>query len=474
MTGADGAYSEAEIPLGNVRVEGFDARTASRGSGQARIDFNAQDVPINVTLAALGVVRGTLLEAGSLLPLKNWEVTLDQAAPSGRRLPQLRTSTGIDGSFSFPGAAVGTFTIRASKMNVSGSATANGEVTRPGQIVDVPMVVNVITPATGRIIGIVVDADGSPAGNSELVVSGMRLTADGAGAFLVEGLRLGRHTLTATSQVTNNTATIYTDLSYDGQTANVVIALVGLSRVSGVVVDGNGNPLPRPVNVQLTGSPATGCAGDCFGATDASGNFSFVNLAARTFTITATDPVTGLRGSIGDQITPGANRTGLRIVLEPAGSVDGTVTFPDGSPAPNIVAELVRGATSLFAETNGDGYFTFPTVSLAQPRQWALTLRDPIGPGLARRTFSIDGPVALGSITLDTAPPAVTQIVPANGATGVPLNSEIVVTFSEALDLATVNTTHIVVSDANGPVSGTVHRHRRRQARDVQAAVGPA
>jgi hypothetical protein len=460
VTGPDGVYREAEIPLGVVRVEAFDARTASRGFGEARIDFNAQEVPLNVSLAALGVVRGTLLEAGSLLPLKNWQVTLSQAAPSGRALPQLRTSTGIDGSFSFPGAAVGAFTVHASKINVPDTATASGAIVRPGQIVDVPMVVNIARPATGRITGIIVDANGSPAGNSEVVVTGptgtRRLTADGGGAFLAEELTLGRYAVTATSQVTNNTGTFYVDLAYNGQTANIIVALVGLSQVSGVVVDANGQPVTRPVNVRLTGSPATGCDGDCQASTDAAGAFAFVNLAARTFTITATDPVTGLRGSIGDQITPGANRSGLRIVLEPAASVSGAVSFPDGSPAPNVVAELVRGASRLFAETGPDGRFSFATVSLAQPRLWSLTVRDPIGTGLARRTFTLDGLVDLGTIALDTAPPAITQMAPANGATGVPLDSDLVVTFSEPLDLATVNAANIVISDASGQIAGTL------------------
>ena len=48
------------------------------------------------------------------------------------------------------------------------------------------------------------------------------------------------------------------------------------------------------------GSPASGCDGPCTqGVKPADGTFAFVNVPARTFTVSAVDAVSGLKGAAG-------------------------------------------------------------------------------------------------------------------------------------------------------------------------------
>src|SRR5439155_26372217 len=87
--------------------------------------------------------------------------------PSGRGLA-LRTTTSVDGSFSFPGAAVGPFTLAADKADVQAIATASGSVDHGGQAVDVSIVAKIAKASFGRIERIVHGADGGPAGDAQV------------------------------------------------------------------------------------------------------------------------------------------------------------------------------------------------------------------------------------------------------------------------------------------------------------------
>jgi hypothetical protein len=56
----------------------------------------------------------------------------------------------------------------------------------------------------------------------------------------------------------------------------------------------------------------------------------------------------------------------------------------------------------------------------------------------------------------DTSLPTATSTLPSNAATGVPIGNKLTVTFSGAMDPATINTTTFTVMQGATPVSGTV------------------
>jgi len=455
VTDANGAYEQDTIPLGDFQVDVFEAATAARGFSSGRIDLDRQLVPVDVTLAALGLLKGVVLEAGSLAPLKGWQVSLDQTSPSGLGLPARSTTTGVDGGFSFPGASVGTFRLHTSRSGVNGSAQVTGAIDRPGQAVDVPIVVPVVRQAFGRIQGTVFDAGGTPGSNAQVEIrhaGGTTPVVAGLdGRFALDQMPLGRFIVFAKSQTTNNVGSERGELNFDGATVDVPVTLVGLSTVGGSVVRANG-AAASGVQVVLTGSPATGCSGPCAAFTDSAGNFTFPQVAARTFTVTAEDTVTRQRGAVGDTINPGETKS-VRVVLEPAASVQGRVLGANGMPASGVVAELVRGGSHLFAETDIDGRFIFGTVSLGQ---FNLTIQDPIGPGIARRLVPVSADVNLSDIVLDEAAPQVASMTPEVASIQVPRSTALKIRFSEPLDASTVNGSTVKLSNAQGPVSAVV------------------
>ncbi len=457
VTDANGEYSVALVPLGPFAVDVFDASTAARGYETGLLTYDGQPFVLTIRLDPLGLLKGTVVESRTLAPLKGWEVTLAQVSRSGRTLPERRTTAGVDGSFSFPGSTIGGFTLVARHRAVVGSGTASGQIARAGQVVDVPLVVTVVRRVVGTVAGTVFNPDGSPAGNAQVELCAAsepcRFSAAAAnGTFSFDDVPLGRFTARAKAQLTGNVSVglVVGDLFFEGDTAEAAITLVGLATIEGTVVDAAGSPAPQ-VDVSLYGQPGSGCPGPCQQATDALGRFRFVDVPARTFTVVASDPLSGLRGSVGDVVDPGETRT-VQVRLEPGARVTGRVLLSSGAEGKGAVVELARGGMRLFAEAGPTGSFVFESVALG-----AITLsaQDPAGPGTARVDELLVGDFDFGDVVLDDAPPAVGSVTPAPGAIGVPLSTTVGIVFTEPVRLSSVLAAGaVVLAGPDGEVAG--------------------
>lgn len=463
ITDATGYFSVSLVPTGPVTIEAFDPITAGRGRAQTVVLGGTQSAFQTIALEALGSIRGTVMQSGSLSPLKGWTVQLAQSTASGRSLPTQVTQTGVDGSFSFPGASVGNFTLFASQRAVVGTASVSGSLARGGQLLDVPMVVDIVRRVTGAVAGQVLGPQGSPVPDAQVEVCGQgepcrSSLADGTGRFRIDDIGLGRFTVRASAQVTGapSVGTTGGTLLFESDTADVTITLLGLSSIDGTVFETvNGAQVPAAnATVRLTGQPGSGCPGSCVQGTDASGRFHFINVPAQTFTVSATS-FNGQQGSIGDVLVPGQAKTGLQIVLAPSVSLSGRVLLANTLPAVGVVVDLTANGGHLFTETAADGTFTFDAVSSST---YKLFAQDPIGSGLARRSgpVTLAQPMTLGDIILDEAAPAVASSDPVAGALGVPRSTDISVTFTEPVDASTVTASSITLLGPNGPVAGLV------------------
>ncbi len=475
ITDGSGDYRADLIPLGAFTVDVFEAATARRGLASGRIDFDRQVVPINVSEVGRGLVTGTLFESGSLAALRGWDVAFDQSINTGRLVPPLRATSGVDGTFSFPGAPVGDFRIHAGKLFAPGEpigfADSSGRLPGEGQRVDLPIVVELQRRRAGRLEGTVRNPDGTPAPNvavdvcaSDCFESYNRLSAlsDAQGAFAFDSVALGRYTLRARSQVNRNAATVYGTLAFEGDVSRVLLTLVGVTTISGEVVQGDGRPAAG-AQVTLRGEPASGCADAgsidiCTGFADGNGRFTFINVPARTFILTAVDPVTGLKGVASGSVNPG-QPFDVRIALEPTAPVSGRVVQPGGAPASGVTVGLslrpLPGQTErhLFQVSDAGGRFTFDAVALGT---YDLTLDDPLSPGTARSVLVLAAAAQLGDILLDAAPPSVIALDPVPSSVQVPRSVAIRVTFSEPVAAGTVTPATVALTGPLGTVPATL------------------
>ena len=452
VTDAAGNYEQDLIPLGAFSVDAFEAATAGHGATTGQIFVAGQNVPANITEDALAIVTGRLVETGTLQPLKGWRIFFSQTTKSGKGIG-LTTTTSIDGGFSFPGAAVGVFKLTASNPNVEGNAQADGEITLPGQRVDVPLVLTVQRPSFGGLAGIVSFANGAPVPNATVCVAtcevgSLKVTAASDGTFAIDHLPLGRHLLVATPQTGVESGSAVGSIDFDGDVGNVRVVLAGISQITGTVLF-NGTPSPG-AKVALFGNPFVRREGFA----DANGHFSFPDVSARWFTITASAaPSYTTKGVVSDLLNPGESKT-VEVHLEPTGALSGRVLLESsGQGAGGVTGEFIVAGKHFFVESNADGTFTFETLPLGE---YTLALQDPIGTGLALKRGTLAGISDIGDITLDAASPMVGEMLPAPAATAVSKSTTIKLVMSEAIDPATVNAANVVLSDSTGTVAGDV------------------
>lgn len=131
----------------------------------------------------------------------------------------------------------------------------------------------------------------------------------------------------------------------------------------------------------------------------------------------------------------------------------GTLTLDAYDSVTNLASFSVSGTKKAGAGVEVDG-----TVSVPADSSTTFTVTLDLTNGL--NTFSLvpfagtaKGPAVTVTVTLDNVAPTLTDRSPMDGATDVPLNAQIVATFSEALGCASVSQTSLIVS-AGGSVTG--------------------
>ena len=153
------------------------------------------------------------------------------------------------------------------------------------------------------------------------------------------------------------------------------------------------------------------------------------------------------RDEEGPTVTPNSPVNGA-LGVSPNATI--TVTFSEAVDATTVTsANLVLKVTSSGATVPGTVTYnpttrvaTFtPTSALSQNVNYTFTVsgvKDPQG-------NTMPAPFTL-TFTVDTTPPTAT-ILPAGGASNIPTNSSVLVTFSEAMDASTINSTNITLKN---------------------------
>jgi Bacterial Ig-like domain/Carboxypeptidase regulatory-like domain len=477
VSGEDGTYRFDMIPLGNFDVRVFDPASGRRGIASGSVDLADQEVALFITETPLGYVTGTAFNAADLTPLKGWDVKIRQPDQTGTLNPQTVTNmriwyatTGIDGSFIFPGIPLGTFDLVVEKGQDQKSI--QGRITRDGEIVDIPVLVNLSQDPLGTIQGTIYYPDGTAASNVEVYLDryppeGRATTSDVNGFFVFENVTLGRHRVIAMSQVTEDTASRPVELTYTGEAIHASIILQGTGTVEGTVEWQDGT-VAAGMEVNLLSMPVPACEPEsegmppvCTAYADQNGVFTFINIPAGKYTIEAVNPVDeSISGSNGGTLVSGETAQ-VRIVLEPVGSITARVLASDGSPVSGVTARLYQTNPPawtpplvLFAETDETGMFTIKNIPVGDPVGiYLLTLEDPLGIGVAKTTLSITTQgesIDLGDIFLDDTRPQVQSVDPSSGARGVAMDKTVTISFSEPINPGSVDLNSIVLADEDG------------------------
>ncbi|MFI5398533.1 MAG: carboxypeptidase regulatory-like domain-containing protein, partial [Candidatus Binatia bacterium] len=477
---ANGIYTFNFVPVGSpFSLEFFDPHSGRMGLGAGIVDYDTEVVTIDLLLLPEGTVSGTVTRpAGSVIA--GAQVELSSALlvrPEGLSRDvsffgpgKLTTTTNLVGGYSIGGVPQGDCVVQATDRVTGAMGTgADGacHVSSEGQTITV----DITLAGRGGVSGTVYRADGvTPVGFVTVTLdtgSGTLSTeSDAWGQYSFSSVPLGSFRVSAREQGGN-----------DGGTATGSVALDGDLTVTNVVFQGtgtiNGSVGGKPVNAtaeltlvrqDLSGGGASGLQTTFLGFTDAGGEFSFSDIPTGPFTITATVTNTELAGNAsGTLSTDGQVVSGVEIIIEPFGALTGTVRLSDGvNPALNAVviltvtSALTNESFTVSALTGSDGSYRVDNLPLGSVR---LTAYDSVthGFGIASGQVTTAGATVLAPpIVLDATVPAVVGVAPSLGASAVALNTPVVITFSAAIDPATVSAGSIIVRAGTTAVAGTL------------------
>jgi hypothetical protein len=374
------------IPLGSYVVEASDS-AGDRGRTSAAIAKAGSIVQADILYLGRGSVLGTVRD-GSQNPVPNASVSLNSKSIFGG---DFITTTDANGQYSFSGIFIGSFDVTASSSALRLGGHASGNIVAEGQRVTTDVVLGPSATVTGTVLHF----DGvTPVSNAQVSLTGGFVTvADGNGIYTFNFVPLGTYSISATDPNNGDQGTGSVTLGAQDEVQTVNVILNGLGAVTATVIDAASAPVGNAL-LTLTGQSSFG--GTFNGVSQPDGTFTFSQVPAGSFSVTASNPETGAGASITGSVAAGQS-VNVTLQLQPVGTITGFVFAVDGvTPVAGISVDLSSpDQTNQTVISGVDGSFTFSAVPSG-----SYTLRATDGNGTVR---------AQASVTVATQGSVVTQ-----------------------------------------------------------------
>lgn len=350
-TDSQGQYTFDFVPLGSFAIESSDG-AGNRGRTTGSLNTTSQVVVANVSFLGQGTVTGLITDAaGNAVP--NASVTLfSQSIFGGQR----NVASDSAGRYSFNNVFIGPFTLTANSAISRLGGQARSNLTSDQQSVSV----NLVLTATGSITGTIFHFGGTnPAPGAIVRLSnGMNTVADSQGHYRLDFVPVGSYSLDVTDPGTGDRGAAGAGIASQDQIVTANITLNGTGKVVVTVRDGGKNLVSA---AQVNVDSQTVFGGRQIGTTQADGTLTFANVLAGNFSVSATDPRTGLSGSSIGNVAVN-NTASVAVQLQSAGSVSGRVFASDGTTTISNISVQLSGQVFRQSVTGSDGTFRFDTV----------------------------------------------------------------------------------------------------------------
>lgn len=456
LTNSGGRFVFNYVPVGqDFTLGAVDQRTGRAASGSAKITVPDQVVEVPLQLSAIGKIYGTVSNHAETIAIAHPQVTA-----SGGGVNSLATTGDASGYYEFSGLPEGQYRLQAVDPINGAAATGQGTLAGEGAELEIPL----IMPAFGTVTGTVYRPDGvTPVSGAFVSLDPHHnIATDGNGQFRFDGVGMGSYWVKAQDPLSRDGGKQQVILTDDGQPVSATITYVGLGTVHGVVVDASNNPV-EGFQVSLhdtndyTGNEGAGPIG-----TAADGGFEFINQRVGHVTATVVAPQGSNDKRVGSaegELAPNGATLDLVVHLGAAGTVRGTLVDEHGSAFAGAQVTLAITGTgeTRYAGSDSTGHFNFSVVPISDQQNgndFTLTVVSPNGKGHARAsgTLTQDGQILdLGTILVDTIPPAVSASVPADQAVNVARDVAISITFSEPIVSTTINSLNVkLFNDSTG------------------------
>jgi hypothetical protein len=403
LNGIDDSYGQLDYQWSNVTIAPratvaymhFGVQQTSRAAARASVERLFQLPPealAGLTQAEIGEIRNFAVPAdGSSavapLPSLNGTVTgrvlasdAATAVPYGQ--VQLKSNNLLYGrtrSVYCDGTGAFTFTSFFSPYGGSVFIPADGftlSATHPQSVIQSPLVAGTFAPGqttatqdiifsnTATVRGTVRTQAGQPvtAGSVQIQFLNFTRSAVGIGedgSYVLTGVPAGRFSVTAfvNHPQGSPTARTISVTTVAGRVVTADITLPATGTVSGVVRDASGNAAG---NRGLRLDSNTSFLFSRFTQTDASGQYTFVDVPVGSYTIQAFEPRTGRPSSAQVNVVPGQTSQ-QDLTLVGVGQVQIQVNYANGSPA---FQSPVYFRGSYAGSTDAGGHLTVPSATL--------------------------------------------------------------------------------------------------------------
>lgn len=326
---ADGTYGFAGVPSGTYTI----VATLPNSDGTPLTAttvvsvVQGQTTTANITFAPTGGVTGTVSRTTGEAVV-NLPVELHGLNPDGSVLSR-SVQTDTAGSYTFTDVPVVTVTIETSDQATSTAASARVTV-----VADQITSQNLVLVAGGTVTGTVTSQLNQPATGVQITLTAnngtFTATTDSRGVYFIDHVAPGAFSVQAQDPVSGLAGRGSGTIGFAGQVITVNIQLVSFGTVKGTIFRADG---VTPVSgAQVSLSTSSGINGVT--TSDGQGNYNFAFVPLGVFTVDVTDPSTGDRGRVTNQISVNGQISVINVKLN--GTAQLTITVQDA--ARNLIA----------------------------------------------------------------------------------------------------------------------------------------
>jgi hypothetical protein len=357
-TDAEGRFeSLLPIPAGTYTVTA-QAATGLRGQTRALVPAGGT-VEVQVQLLGLGSVAITVKRInGQTIP--GASVSLERGTFPNDRLNGV---TDQNGQLRFVNISEGPFSVHAEEALTGLDGRASGSV-----IKDADISIPVTIAPSGRVTGTFLSAaTATPIPFAQVVLSVSNVqaftTTDASGRFELLAIPVGAFVVQAHDPSSGRLGRTSGELRFEGETVDVTIMQLPRGIVTGWVFQADGVTIVPGALVTLLSSGTVQT--ELQASTRADGTFRFEGIPSGEFTLSASDPVGGFKGTAKGRLTFEGETVDQSIKLEPFASLRVTLRDTNGQPATNATATVSAGqGFSRSSAVDASGVATFDFLPL--------------------------------------------------------------------------------------------------------------
>ena len=414
---SSGAFSFSNIALGgfSIAVQGPQGYS---GFAAGTLGVAGQTARVAITLVQAGTVSGTVYQSDGKTPAPGIHVQIYGQTQPYRQTLVATVVTAANGSFSSSQVPVGGFTVVALNTTTGDEGVVTGSIVTANQQVPV----NVVLTGLGTLKITVLNSNSQPDAGAAITAVGpfnvnYTATSDQQGLATIGNVLAGTEQISATDPSTRLSATVQATLT-PGATQAITLTLQASATLSGHVYSPDGT---TPVSGAIITIYGTGLlyATNFSVTTSADGSYHFTGIPLGVYNLVALDSNRVLRAyTPGIGLTSNGQLITQNITFSGIGTVQGTVTNPNGTAASGIGVQVI-GASSLGgvfnATTDTSGNYQTTGVPVGNFTVNAENLSQGIG-GSATGSITSDGDIEIVNVQMVSDVIQLTQtLTDANG-----------------------------------------------------------